>query len=48
MENLEVVGNEGETQMEVKCGPGETKEIQLVLTGNGYKFGMTMGYYIEG
>jgi hypothetical protein len=48
MTGLEIVGQEGETKTEVKCGPGETKDVQLNAVGNGYQFGMSMGYYIEG
>jgi hypothetical protein len=48
MTQLEIVGHEGDTKIEVRCGPGETKDVQLNAVGNGYTFGMSMGYSIEG
>jgi len=46
---LEVVGQDDtETPVEVRCGPGETKDVQLRIVGNGgFTFGMSISLYIE-
>jgi hypothetical protein len=48
MTGLDIRGQEGETEIEVTCGPGETKEVDLFTTGGGWSFGMGMSYYVEG
>lgn len=47
MKGLVVKGDEEADEVEVRCGPGETKHVELCVTGGGWSFGMGMSYYIE-
>ena len=46
LEGMVVKGHEG-SDVDVKCGPGETIDVQLETTGGGYSYGVGMSYSIS-
>lgn len=47
MDGLVIEGQEDQTGVEVKIGPGEQKVIKLTTTGGGYSFGSSSSYHVE-